>query len=87
MYMALHVADAEVTRLVADLARMENTTKTEVLRRVLRAAISQRQKEAKRKDFREFALRLIAEGRKQKIRPVTKKERDELWGMDQLNDH
>ena len=83
--MALHVADDEVTRLVAQLAKMENTTKTEVLRRVLRAAVVERQREAKRKDFREFALRLVTEGRKKKVRPVTKSEMDKLWGMDSLD--
>lgn len=84
--MALHVADPEVTRLVTELARLEKTSKTEVLRRILRAAISERQREAKRKDFREFAMQVVAEGRKRKIPPVTKAEMDDLWGMNDSPD-
>jgi len=82
MYMGLHIADPEVNRLATDLARMEKTTKTEVLRRVLREALKEREIAEKRKDFRAFAERLIAEGRKKKIRPLTKREREEILGID-----
>ena len=84
MYMALHIADPEVSRLAADLARLENTTKTEALRRVLRQAVADHKTAEKRKDFREVAYRIAAEARKLNIPPVTKKEMDDLWGMDEL---
>jgi antitoxin VapB len=82
MYMALHIADAEVSRLASALAKLERTTKTEAVRRALRKSLAERRREAKRKGFREFAERLVAEGRDQGIAPVTKAEMDALWGMD-----
>jgi antitoxin VapB len=82
MYMALHIADAEVSRLASALAKLERTTKTEAVRRALRKSLAERRREAKRKGFREFAEGLVAEGREQGIAPVTKAEMDALWGMD-----
>ena len=85
MYMALHIADPEVSRLAADLARLENTTETEALRRLLRQAVEEREAAAKReaaeraRKFREVAYRIIEEGRKKNIPPVTKQEMDDLW--------
>ena len=80
--MALHIADEEVTQLVNDLARLEAATKTEALRRVLRDAVQQRKAAAKRHDFREFALRIAADAKSKGVRPVSKQEIDELWGME-----
>ncbi len=85
MYMALHIADSEVSRLAGDLAKLGNTTKTEALRRVLREAVKAKQVSAKREGFQEFALRIAADAREKKVQPVTKKEMDDLWGMDELN--
>jgi hypothetical protein len=82
MYMALHIADAEVSRLATALAKLEHTTKTEAVRRALRRTLAERRREAKRKGFREFAESLVAAGREQEITPVTKEEMDALWGMD-----
>ncbi len=82
--MALHIADPEVSRLATDLARLENTTKTEALRRVLRQALADREIAEKRKGFREFAYKMIEDTRKLNLPPVTKKEMDDLWGMDEL---
>ena len=84
--MALHIADEEVARLVSDLANLEAATKTEALRRVLRDAVKQRRAAAKRKDFREFALRIAADARSKGVRPVTKEQMDELWGMEPESD-
>jgi hypothetical protein len=84
MYMALHIADPEVSRLAADLARLENTTKTEALRRVLRQAIADREMAEKRKGFREFTYKLIEDARKRNLPPMTKQEMDNLWGMDEI---
>jgi hypothetical protein len=79
-YMALHIADIEVTILVSDLAKIEGTTKTEALRRLLRKAIAERQTEQKRAGFREFALSVAAEARGNSVAPSTKQEMDDLWG-------
>jgi hypothetical protein len=87
MYMALHVADPEVSQLVTDLAKLEHTTKTEALRRVLREAIKAKQIAAKREGFRELATRIAAEAREENVAPVTKQEMDDLWGMDDLVGH
>ncbi len=84
MYMALHIADPEVSRLAADLARLENTTKTEALRRALRQAIADHEIAEKRKSFREVAYRIASEARNLNLPPVTKKEMDDLWGMDEI---
>jgi hypothetical protein len=83
--MALHVADPEVSKLVTRLAKLEKTTKTELLRRVLRKAMEDRQRAEKRKGFRELATRIAQDARKRGIKPVTKEEMDWLWGMDQLD--
>lgn len=83
--MALHIADPEVSRLAADLAALEHTTKTEALRRVLRDAVKAKQVSAKREGLRELMTHMIADARKQNLQPVTKEEMDELWGMDELD--
>lgn len=82
--MALHIADPEVSRLAAELARLENTTETEALRRVLRQAVADREAAERGGKFREFAYRMIEDTRKLNLPPVTKKEMDDLWGMDEL---
>lgn len=79
MYMALHIADADVTRLVTDLAKSEGTTKTEALRRLLKKTMAERQRDVTRAGFREFALGLMAEARLKKTAPATKAEMDDLW--------
>ena len=79
MYMALHIADAEVSRLVTDLAKSEGTTKTEALRRLLRKATAERQKAVARAGFRQFALGLMTEARVKQTAPATKAEMDNLW--------
>ena len=85
--MALHVADPEVSKMVTKLAKLEKTTKTELLRRLLRKAIEDRERIEKRKGFRELATRISEEARKKGIKPATKEEMDWLWGMDQLDGH
>ena len=87
MYMALHIADPEVSRLAADLAALDRTTKTEALRRVLREAVKAKQVAAKREGFRELATQMAAKAREANVAPVTKPEMDDLWGMDDLVGH
>ncbi|HEY6989244.1 MAG TPA: type II toxin-antitoxin system VapB family antitoxin [Bryobacteraceae bacterium] len=81
MYMALHIADAEVNRLATTLAKLDRTTKTEAVRRALVQTLDTRRRAAKRKGFREFAQKLVLEAREQALRPTTKQEMDDLWGM------
>ncbi len=80
LYMGMHIADPEVVRLVADLAKSEGTTKTEALRRLLRKTMADRQKEATRAGFGKFAAGLMGEARRKKIAPASKAEMDGLWG-------
>jgi hypothetical protein len=82
--MALHIADPEVSRLAAELARLEHTTETEALRRVLRQAVADREAVEKGRTFREFAYKMIEDTRKLNLPPVTKKEMDDLWGVDEI---
>ena len=81
MYMALHIADAEVNRLATALAKLDRTTKTEAVRRALTLTLDARRRAAKRKGFREFAQKLVLESRRRPVEPVTKQEIDDLWGM------
>ena len=83
--MALHVADPEVSKLVTKLAKLEKTTKTELLRRLLKKAFEDRDRHKKALEFREYAIRIGDEARKKGIKPVTKKEMDWLWGVEQLD--
>jgi hypothetical protein len=85
MYMALHIADPEVNSLVNDLAKLEGTTKTEALRRLLRKTIADREKERKRAGFLDFAADLVSNARNKGVAPVTKQEMDDLWGMSELD--
>jgi hypothetical protein len=57
---------------------------TEALRRVLCQAVADRKLAEKRKGFRGLAYQIAAEARKRNLPPVTKKEIDDLWGMDEL---
>jgi antitoxin VapB len=85
VYMALHIADAEVSRLATALAKLERTTKTEAVRRALRQTLADRRREAKRRGFREFAQGLVAEASRQGAAPATKQEMDDLWGMSSVD--
>jgi antitoxin VapB len=81
MYMALHIADPEVSKLADQLAALDKTTKTEALRRLLKREIEERRVREKRKKFTAIAREVIQEARAQKIKPVTKEEMDQLWGQ------
>lgn len=87
MYMALHVADPEVSQLATELAKLEHTSKTEALRRLLREAVKNKRAAAKREGFRELATQIAAKAREANVAPVTKQETDDLWGMDDLVGH
>jgi hypothetical protein len=78
--MALHIADPEVSRLATELAKLQQTTKTEALRRALRTAIGQHGAKERAAQFRNVALQIIKEAKEKSIEPVTKEEMDEMWG-------
>ena len=79
--MALHIADTEVDQLTTELARLDNVSKTEALRRVLRREIADRTLRRHRQDFSRLAREVIEEAQAQPVAPVTKGESDDLWGM------
>jgi hypothetical protein len=87
MYMALHIADPEVSDLVTDLAKLEGASKTETLRRLLRKAMAERQKDKARAGFREFAAGLVVTARRKNLSPSSKQEMDNLWGMNEFDGH
>lgn len=79
--MALHIADTEVDRLTTELAKQDNVSKTEALRRLLRREFADRTLRRHRQDFSRLAREVMEEGRAQQPVQVTKKEFDDLWGM------
>ncbi len=79
--MALHIADPEVSRLADQLAKLDNTTKTEALRRLLRREIEERKIQKQRRAFSAVAKEIIRDARAQDLKPVTKQEMDQLWGQ------
>jgi hypothetical protein len=79
--MALHIADNEVSALAAELARLDKTSKTEMLRRLLRREVIERQLREQRQQFQRLATQIIQESRDEGQQPVTKDEMDELWGQ------
>ena len=81
MYMALHIADSEVSQLAAKLAELDKTSKTESLRRLLRRELEERERRERRKTFHEVATEIIREARAKQIKPPTKEEIDEMWGQ------
>jgi len=81
MYMALHIADVEISQLVTKLASLEKTTKTEALRRLLRRELEGRELREQRRKFHELALQIIKESRPQGFHPPTKDEIDDMWGQ------
>lgn len=82
LYMALHIADSEVDQLMTELARIDNLSKTEALRRLLRRELDDRKLRERRRAFSGVAT-YIAESARQKDLPrVTKEEMDSLWGGD-----
>ena len=83
--MALHIADSEVSNLATELAKLEHTSKTEALRRVLREAVAHRNRRSRADGFEQVARRIAADARQNAVLPVTKEEMDQLWGMDQID--
>lgn len=81
MYMALHIADPEVSKLADQLAALDKTTKTEALRRLLRRELEDRKLQEQRKKFTVVARQIIKEARSKELKAVSKEEMDQLWGQ------
>lgn len=79
--MALHIADSEVSDLVAQLAKLEGANKTETLRRVLRSALDVKKKETAKGDLMDFIGRMKEKTKKRPAKAPSKKEFDEMWGV------
>ncbi len=79
MYMALHIADPEVSALMTEYVKATGMSKTEALRRLLRDAVQQETQKQKKSKFREVAYSIMEKARQQKQPPHTKEEADALF--------
>ncbi len=79
MYMAIHVADPEVTQLLNTYVGQTGMTKTEALRRLLKTAVSEEARKLQKKNFRAVALEIMAEARQAGKAAPTKDEIDALY--------
>jgi hypothetical protein len=79
--MALYINDPEVDRLVEQLVALENTSKTEALRRVLRDSVTQKARSLSFASRKAAALRTISEFRKGRgrLKAPPKAASDELY--------
>jgi hypothetical protein len=80
--MALHINDAEVTDLMNRYVKATGMSKTEALRRLLRAAVEQQDigKDTKdKKAFAEVARRIMEKNRQLNLPPITKEEADAIF--------
>ena len=79
LYMALHFADPEVTKLMNEYAQVTGMSKTEALRRLLHDALHQHKRNSKKEQFQAVARRIIEKNRRLTLRPITKKEADSIF--------
>jgi hypothetical protein len=83
LYMALHIADPEVSALMTEYVKATGMTKTEALRRLLRHAVQevtqQETRKQRRAKFREIAYEIMEKARQQNQPPHTKEEADALF--------
>ena len=79
MYMAIHVADPEVTTLMNEYAQATGMSKTEALRRLLREALQQEKRKQNKANFERVAQRIIEKNRALNLEPVTKEEADNIF--------
>jgi hypothetical protein len=79
MYVALHIADPEVSALMAKYVEVTGMSKTEALRHLLRDAIQQEMRKQKKSRFREIAYGIMEQARKENQKPYTKEESDALF--------
>jgi hypothetical protein len=79
MYMAIHVADPEVTNLMNEYVKATGMSKTEALRRLLREALQQQTRKQNKANFERVAKRIIEKNRALNLAPVTKEEADSIF--------
>jgi len=77
--MALHINDPEVTDLMNRYVKATGMSKTEAMRRLLRAAVQQEQRAIKEAKFGAVARQIIERNRKLNLKPFTKEEIDEIF--------
>jgi hypothetical protein len=79
LYMALHVADPEVTKLMNEYVKETGMSKTEALRRLLRDALDRQKRRKAKASFENVAHRIINKNRTRNITPITKEEVDKIF--------
>jgi hypothetical protein len=77
--MALHINDAEVTDLMNRYVKATGMSKTEALRRLLRAAVQEKEGAVKKAEFGAVAREIVAKNSKLNLKPFTKEEIDEIF--------
>jgi hypothetical protein len=77
--MALHIADPEVSALMAEYVKATGMSKTEALRRLLRDAVQQEARKQKKSKFREVAYSIMEQAKRENQKPYTKEEADALF--------
>jgi hypothetical protein len=76
--MALHINDPEVTDLMNRYVKATGMSKTEALRRLLRAAVQEKERANKKAEFGAVAREIVEKNRKLNLKPFTKEEIDEI---------
>jgi hypothetical protein len=79
VYMAIHIADSEVTNLMNEYVKATGMSKTEALRRLLRGALQQEERKHNKANFEKVARRIIEKNRALNLAPVTKEEADNIF--------
>ncbi|MBV8829098.1 MAG: type II toxin-antitoxin system VapB family antitoxin [Acidobacteriaceae bacterium] len=77
--MAIHIADPEVSALMTEYAATTGMTKTEALRRLLKAALEAEKHQSRRARFRQVANSLVEKARREGQREQTKEEADAIF--------
>ncbi len=77
--MALHIADPEVSVLMTEYAEATGMSKTEAMRRLLRAAVQEQRRQRSKAEFAQVAKRIVEKNRKLNLLPVTKEEQDSIF--------
>ena len=79
VYMALHIADKEVSDLMTQYSRVTGMSKTEALRRLLQEALLRQSMNSDLQDFDTVARQLIERNKHLNLPPVSKEEMDSIF--------
>lgn len=77
--MALHINDPEVTDLMNRYVKATGMSKTEAMRRLLRAAVQEKEQSNRKAEFGAVAREIVEKNRKLNLKPFTKEEIDEIF--------